>query len=111
MVGGDYVERNYAAAALDGRIVQIAFLMGQKAAVDLRPLMVKRLIHTGSTLRPRSPAEKAVIAEALRAKVWPLLEAGRCLPVIDAVFPLAEAPKAHERIESAEHVGKVVLTM
>jgi len=109
MVGGDYVERNYAVAALDGRIVQIAFLKGQKATVDLRPLMVKRLIHTGSTLRPRSPAEKAVIAEALKAKVWPLLEAGRCKPIIDSVFPLAEASKAHERIESAEHVGKVVL--
>ncbi len=87
MVGGDYVERNYAAAALDGRIVQIAFLKGQKTTVDLRPIMAKRLIHTGSTLRPRSPAEKAVIAEALRAKVWPLLEAGRCRPVIDSVFP------------------------
>jgi NADPH2:quinone reductase len=111
MVGGDYVERNYVAAALDGRIVQIAFLNGQKATIDLRPIMVKRLIHTGSTLRPRSPAEKAMIAEALRAKVWPLLEAGRCRPVIDSVFPLAEVVKAHERIESAEHVGKVVLTM
>jgi NADPH2:quinone reductase len=111
MVGGDYVERNYAAAALDGRIVQIAFLKGQKAVVDLRPIMTKRLIHTGSTLRPRSPAEKAAIAEALRAKVWPLLEAGRCWPVIDSVFPLSEVAKAHERIESAEHVGKVVLTM
>jgi len=111
MVGGDYVERNYAAAALDGRIVQIAFLNGQKATIDLRPIMVKRLIHTGSTLRPRSPAEKAAIAEALRAKVWPLLEAGRCQPVIDSVFPLSDVAKAHERIESAEHVGKVVLTM
>ena len=110
MVGGDYVERNYAAAALDGRIVQIAFLKGQKATVDLRSIMAKRLIHTGSTLRPRSPPEKAVIAEALKAKVWPLLEAGRCKPVIDSVFPLAEASKAHERIESPEHVGKVVLT-
>jgi NADPH2:quinone reductase len=111
MVGGDYVERNYAAAAQDGRIIQIAFLKGQKATVDLRPIMVKRLIHTGSTLRPRSPAEKAVIAEALRAKVWPLLEAGRCRPVIDSVFALSEVVKAHERIESAGHVGKVVLTM
>jgi len=111
MVGGDYVERNYAAAALDGRIVQIAFLKGQKAPVDLRAIMVKRLIHTGSTLRPRSPAEKAIIAEALQAKVWPLLETGRCKPIIDSVFPLAGASKAHERIESAEHVGKVVLTM
>ena len=111
MVGGDYVERNYAAAALDGRIVQIAFLKGQKATIDLRPIMVKRLSHTGSTLRPRSPAEKAVIAEALRSKVWPLLEAGRCRPVIDSIFPLSEVVKAHERIESAEHVGKIVLTM
>jgi NADPH2:quinone reductase len=111
MVGGDYVERNYAAAALDGRIVQIAFLKGQKVTVDLRPIMVKRLIHTGSTLRPRSPAEKAVIADALRDKVWPLLEAGRCRPVIDSVFPLSDVVKAHERIESAEHVGKVMLTM
>ena len=101
MVGGDYVERNYAAAALDGRIVQIAFLRARERPIDLRPIMVKRLIHTGSTLRPRSPAEKAVIAEALRAKVWPLLEAGRCRPVIDSVFPLADGRKAHERIESA----------
>jgi NADPH2:quinone reductase len=111
MVGGDYVARNYEAAALDGRIVQIAFLKGQKTMVDLRPIMTKRLIHTGSTLRPRSPAEKAVIAEALRDKVWPLLEEGRCRPVIDAVFPLSEVSKAHERIENADHVGKIVLTI
>jgi putative PIG3 family NAD(P)H quinone oxidoreductase len=109
MVGGDYVERNYAAAALDGRILQIAHQKGQRAMIDLRPIMVKRLIHTGSTLRPRAAAEKAVIAEALRAKVWPLLEAGRCKPVIDSVFPLTDASKAHERIESAEHMGKIVL--
>jgi NADPH2:quinone reductase len=91
--------------------VQIAFLKGQKAAIDLRLIMTKSLIHTGSTLRSRSPAEKAVIAEALRAKVWPLLEAGRCRPIIDSVFPLSEVAKAHERIESDDHVGKVVLTM
>jgi putative PIG3 family NAD(P)H quinone oxidoreductase len=111
MVGGDYVARNYAAAALDGRIVQIAFLKDQKAVVDLRLIMTKRLTHTGSTLRPRSPAEKAVIGEALRAKVWPLLETGRCRPVIDSLFPLSEVIKAHERIESADHIGKVMLTM
>jgi NADPH2:quinone reductase len=111
MVGGDYVERNYEAAALDGRIVQIAFLKGQKAMVDLRPIMTKRLIHTGSTLRPRTPVEKAVIAESLWDKVWPLLEEGRCRPVIDAVFPLVEVSKAHERIENADHFGKIVLTM
>ncbi len=110
MVGGDYVARNQAAAATDGRIVQIAYLHGQQATIDLRPLMTKRLIHTGSTLRPRSAAEKAVIARALRAKVWPLIEAGRCKPVIDSVFPLADASKAHERIESSAHIGKIVLT-
>jgi NADPH2:quinone reductase len=110
MVGGEYVTRNYAAAAVDGRIVQIAFMHGQKATVDLRLLMQKRLIHTGSTLRPRSAAEKAVIADALQAKVWPLLEAGRCKPVIDSVFPLGEAAKAHERMESGAHIGKIVLT-
>ncbi|HZZ60340.1 MAG TPA: NAD(P)H-quinone oxidoreductase [Roseiarcus sp.] len=111
MVGGDYVGRNYAAAAVDGRIVQIAFMRGQKATVDLRPIMQKRLIHTGSTLRPRSPAEKAVIAEALSAKVWPLIEAGACKPTIDSVFPLTEAAAAHARMESGAHIGKIVLTM
>jgi len=111
MVGGDYVSRNYQAAAPDGRIVQIAFLNGQKAQVDLAPLMMKRLVHTGSTLRPRSPAEKAVIAEHLREKVWPTMEAGRCRPIIDSTFPLAEADKAHARMESSAHIGKIVLTM
>ena len=110
MIGGEYVARNYAAAAVDGRIVQIAFMQGQRAVVDLRPIMQKRLIHTGSTLRPRGVAEKAVIADALLARVWPLIEAGRCKPVIDSVFPLAEAAKAHARIESGAHVGKIVLT-
>jgi NADPH:quinone reductase len=110
MVGGDYVARNYAAAAARGRIVQIAVLNGPQATIDLRPLMVKRLIHTGSTLRPRSVAEKAAIAEALRANVWPLLAAGRCKPVIDSTFPLAEAAQAHARMESSAHIGKIVLT-
>ena len=109
MVGGDYVARNYAAAAIDGRIVQIAFLRGSEAKVDLWPLMQKRLIHTGSTLRPRSTAEKAKIAEALRDKIWPMLEAGQCKPVIDSVFPLADAAKAHTRMESDAHIGKIVL--
>jgi NADPH2:quinone reductase len=110
MVGGEYVGRNYTAAAVDGRIVQIAFMQGPKAVVDVRPIMQKRLIHTGSTLRPRSVAEKAVIADALLARVWPLIESGRCRPVIDSVFPLAEAAKAHLRMESGAHVGKIVLT-
>ena len=110
MVGGDYVARNYAAAAIDGRIVQIAFLSGQRVEIDLRVIMAKRLRHTGSTLRPRSVAEKAAIAEALRAKVWPLLAEGRCKPVIDSVFPLAEAAEAHRRMEASAHIGKIVLT-
>lgn len=111
MVGGDYVARNYEAAAPDGRIVQIAFLQGQQVTIDLRPIMQKRLIHTGSTLRPRSTAEKARIADALMAKVWPLIEASRCKPIIDSVFPLAEVGAAHARIESAAHIGKIVLTI
>jgi NADPH2:quinone reductase len=111
MVGGDYVARNYAAAAVDGRIVQIAFLRGRKVEIDLHPIMSKRLVHTGSTLRPRSVAEKAEIIDALQAKVWPLLAAGRCRPLIDSTFPLAEAAAAHQRIENADHVGKIVLTL
>jgi NADPH2:quinone reductase len=111
MVGGDYVARNYEAAAVDGRIVQIAFLNGPKATLDLRPLMVKRLVHTGSTLRPRPVAQKALIAQALYAQVWPLLAAGRCKPVIDSTYPLADAASAHARMESSAHVGKMVLTV
>jgi NADPH:quinone reductase len=111
MVGGDYVARNYAAAAVGGRIVQIAFLNGPKATLDLRPLMVKRLVHTGSTLRPRSPAEKAIIAQALHDRVWPLLASGRCRPVIDSTYPLNEAAAAHSRMESSGHIGKIVLTL
>jgi NADPH2:quinone reductase len=111
MVGGDYVARNYAAAATEGRIVQIALLRGRKVEIDLHVVMAKRLTHTGSTLRPRTVAQKATIAEALREKVWPLLAAGRCKPVIDSTFPLAEAASAHRRIEDAAHVGKIVLTL
>jgi NADPH2:quinone reductase len=111
MVGGDYVSRNYQAAAPGGRIVQIAFLKGSKAEVDVAPLMMKRLVHTGSTLRPRSVEEKAVIAEHLREKVWPLMEAGRCKPILDSHFLLEDADKAHARMESSAHIGKIVLTM
>ncbi|MBV8664541.1 MAG: NAD(P)H-quinone oxidoreductase [Hyphomicrobiales bacterium] len=111
MVGGDYTPRNHAAAAIDGRIVQIATLNGPKVEIDLRVIMTKRLHHTGSTLRPRTVAEKAAIADALHAKVWPLIEQGRCKPVIDSVFPLADAARAHERMESSAHVGKIVLTV
>ncbi|MDP8917505.1 MAG: NAD(P)H-quinone oxidoreductase [Pseudomonadota bacterium] len=111
MVGGDYISRNYEAAAQDGRIVQIAFLGGGKAEVDFRRLMVKRLTHTGSTLRPRSVAEKAVIARALEEKVWPLLAQGRCRPVMDSTFPLEDVVKAHARMDGGEHIGKIILTL
>ncbi len=109
MVGGSYVERNYHAAAECGRIVQIAFLGGAKAEVNFSALMMKRLVHTGSTLRPRTVAEKGAIAEALEARVWPLLAAGTVRPLIDRVFPLAQAADAHRWMEQGDHVGKIML--
>ncbi len=109
MVGGDYVQRDISAAAPDGRIVFIAFLAGAKMEVNLMPVMLKRLTLTGSTLRARETSFKGAIAEALREKVWPLIEDGRIKPVIDSVFPLAEAAKAHALMESSGHMGKIVL--
>ncbi|MFN4228488.1 NAD(P)H-quinone oxidoreductase [Parvibaculum sp.] len=109
MVGGDYIERNIKAAAVDGRIVSIAFLNGSKAEVNFMPVMLKRLTLTGSTLRPRSIEEKAALASALEAKVWPLIEAGRVKPLIDNVFPLARAADAHALMEKSSHIGKIVL--
>lgn len=108
MVGGDYIDRNYEAAAVEGRIVQIAFLRGGKATVNFTRLMLKRLVHTGSTLRARDTAFKSAIAAELEAKVWPLLAAGAVAPVIDAVLPLADAANAHALLE-ADHVGKIML--
>ena len=109
MVGGDYVARNYDAAAVDGRIVQIATLNGAKASADFSKLMVKRLVHTSSTLRPRTVAFKADIAAALERRVWPLLAERRIVPVMDMIFPLRDAWRAHERMEEGEHIGKIVL--
>jgi NADPH:quinone reductase len=109
MVGGSYIPRNHEAAAQDGRIVQIAFLQGSRVELDFRRLMLKRLTHTGSTLRSRSVAEKAGIADALAEKVLPLLAAGRCRPVMDSTFPLDEVVEAHRRIDSGVHIGKIVL--
>ena len=109
MVGGDYIGRNYDAAAFDGRIVQIAFLNGPKATTDITKLMVKRLQHTGSTLRARTVEFKAGIARELELKVWPLLAERRVAPVIDMVYPLHEAWRAHERMEDGQHIGKIVL--
>jgi NADPH:quinone reductase len=110
MVGGDYVERNFEAAAVGGRIVQIAFQRGAKTTLDFRRLMLKRLTWTGSTLRSRSVAEKAGIARALERDVWPLIGEGRIKPVIYAVLPLGEAGQAHALMESGTHIGKIVLT-
>jgi NADPH2:quinone reductase len=109
MVGGDYIERNYDAAATDGRIVQIAFLASPKATVNFVKLMVKRLTHTGSTLRPRSNADKAAMVAAIEAKVMPFLREGRIKPLMDSTFPLADAAKAHARMETSQHIGKIVL--
>lgn len=110
MVGGDYVARNFKVAALNGRIVNIAFQSGSKIEIDLLPIMLKRLTLTGSTLRPRSVAEKAEIARALEETIWPLFAAGQLKPVIYRTFPLAEAAAAHALMESSEHTGKIVLT-
>jgi NADPH2:quinone reductase len=109
MVGGDYVERNYEAAAVEGRVVQIAFQGSYKATVDFRRIMLKRLTHTGSTLRARSVADKGAIARGVEAHALPLLAAGRVKPVIDSSFPLAQAAAAHARMESSVHIGKIVL--
>jgi putative PIG3 family NAD(P)H quinone oxidoreductase len=111
MVGGDYIERNYEAAAVEGRIVQIAFQGGPRANVDFRRIMLKRLTHTGSTLRSRPLAEKAAFARALEREVWPLITAGKVKPVIDRTFPLAQAAAAHALMESGSHIGKIVLTV
>mgnify|MGYP001462715133 CR=1 FL=1 len=111
MVGGDYVARNLRCIAMNGRIVNIAFQKGSKVEIDLLPVMLKRLTLTGSTLRPRTVAEKAEIAKSLEAKVWPLFVAGKCKPVIFKTFPLAEASEAHRLMESSQHVGKIILTV
>jgi len=111
MVGGDYIEKNYDAAAVDGRIVQIAFLGGPKATVNFAKLMTKRLVHTGSTLRPRSPADKAAMVSAIEAKVMPLIRAGKVKPLMDSTFPLPNAADAHRRMETSQHIGKIVLTV
>lgn len=109
MVGGDYIPRNVKALADDGRLVQIAFLSGPQAELNFAQVMMRRLTITGSTLRPQSDLAKARIAEALEAQVWPLLSSGAVAPVMDSEFPLEEASKAHARLESSGHVGKIVL--
>lgn len=109
MVGGDYIPRNIKALADDGRLVQIAFLQSPKVEMNFAPLMVRRLTMTGSTLRPQSDAAKADIAADLATHVWPLLDAGRIAPVMDSEFALENATAAHARMESSQHIGKIVL--
>jgi putative PIG3 family NAD(P)H quinone oxidoreductase len=111
MIGGDYVARNYDAAAVEGRIVQIAVQGGPKATVDVTRIMLKRLTHTGSTLRARSIADKAAIARAVEQNALPLISAGKVKPVIDSTFPLAQAAAAHARMEASAHIGKIVLVV
>lgn len=111
MVGGSYIAKNYEVAALEGRIVNIAFLEGSKVEIDFVRLMTKRLSHMGSTLRAQSVTAKAAIAAAVEEHAWPLLTEGRCRPLIHAVFSLAEAAKAHALMESSSHSGKIVLTV
>ncbi len=109
MVGGEYIQRNITALAVEGRLVYIAFLGGAKAEVNFAPVMMKRLTITGSTLRPQSIQAKSEIGRKLEEKVWPLLSAGTVAPVIDSVFSLEDASKAHARIDDSSHIGKIVL--
>lgn len=111
MVGGDYVQRNFAAAAKDARIVNIAFMNGSKVSIDLLPVMLKRLTLTGSTLRAQSAAVKAQIANELSATIWPLVNNNRIVPVIDSVFRFEEVAAAHQRMQSNLHIGKIMLDL
>src|SRR5438309_6727463 len=110
MVGGDYIERNYEAAAVEDRVVQIAFQASSKATVDFRRIMLKRLTHTGSTLRARSVPDKGALAKAVEMHVLPLIASGKVRPLIDSTFPFIQACAAHARMETSAHIGKIVLT-
>lgn len=111
MVGGDYIRKNIQCAAVDGRIVNIAFLTGSVAEVDFMPVMLKRLTLTGSTLRPQSSTAKAEIARDLKSRVWPLIESGAIKPVVFKTFPMGAVREAHQLMESNRHIGKIVLTL
>jgi putative PIG3 family NAD(P)H quinone oxidoreductase len=111
MVGGDYIQRNMSAAAPWGRIVNIAYMSGMSANVNFAPMLMKRLSLLATTLRPRSNTEKGAIRDALTREVWPLIDAGRIKPVVDRIFPLAEAQQAHERMKGSAHIGKILLSV
>jgi NADPH:quinone reductase-like Zn-dependent oxidoreductase len=109
MVGGAYIPRNLEVLAMDGRHVSIAFQQGMKAEIDLRSVMQKRLVLTGSTLRNRSVVEKSALAQDVRRNVWELVESGAVRPVVFKIFPLEHAAAAHQALENGDHVGKIVL--
>ncbi|WP_406721402.1 NAD(P)H-quinone oxidoreductase [Thioclava litoralis] len=109
MVGGEYIKRDLKALAMDGRLVFIAFLQGPKAEINFAPVMTRRLTITGSTLRPQTDAQKAVIASELLERVWPMVETGKLKVLLDSTYPLTEAAAAHARMESSTHIGKIVL--
>ncbi|HMK87399.1 MAG TPA: NAD(P)H-quinone oxidoreductase [Steroidobacteraceae bacterium] len=111
MVGASYLARNLEAAALEGRLVVISLIGGARTEINLNTIMSKRLTLTGSTLRIRTVAQKAVVAEAVRRNVWPLLSQGRVRPIVHATFPLAQASEAHRLMETSQHIGKIVLTV
>jgi NADPH2:quinone reductase len=111
IVAGSYVARNFQAAAMEGRIVVISLIGGSRAEISMGAMLTKRLTLTGSTLRARTVAQKAAVAEGVRRNVWPLLSAGRVRPVIHATFPLAKASEAHRLMETSQHIGKIVLTV
>jgi putative PIG3 family NAD(P)H quinone oxidoreductase len=111
MVGGSYIQRNINSLAMDGRLLQVAFLEGSKVQLDVQAIMRRRLTYTGATLRPRSHAQKAHLAQSLFDHVWPKLELGQCLPVIDSVYLLEDVIRAHERMQSSAHIGKIMLQL
>jgi len=111
MIGGSYLARNLDALAIEGRLVVISLIGGARAEINLNTIMSKRIRLTGSTLRARTVAQKAAVAEGVRSNVWPLLAAGRVRPIIHATFPLAEAGAAHRLMETSQHIGKIVLTV
>lgn len=109
IVGGPYIQKNINCLAFDGRLLQVAFLKGSRAELDVNAIMRKRLTYTGATMRPRSDEQKAAIAQQLEKHIWPLMDQGKCLPVIDTVFPFTEVVAAHQLMESSAHIGKIVL--
>jgi len=111
MVGGNYVPRNMEVLKTDGRHVNIAFLEGTKTEIDIKQIMIKRLVLTGSTLRPRSVEEKAELARGIKANIWPLITSGKIKPVIYKTFTIDNAAQAHKALESGDHIGKIVLTL